>query len=498
MALTPAARQGRPGAPDPPAAPPERPPRADRLRAGPRRRADRRAGPRVHRRSRRALERQRRPRPHRAGGRGGGADGGARLLLGLFGLVEHPGHPARGKLWTIAYHNMQGGLLHLGRRGVQRVRLQDRALLLEGPGQARQGEDHRARTGLPRRDAAGDERHRHGALLEDVRAARAGLRAHPDLLSVSSGGPKPGETAGQAAARLLEEAILREGADTVAAFIAEPIHGGGGVLYPTDDYFPLVRQSATSTRCSSSPTRSSPASAAPAAGSRSRTGTCRPTSCPSPRASPPGICRWRHHGLEGDQGGHGRREARGRWMHAYTYSGIRPAARSGSRTSRSWSASGSGSARRPWAPAPRASSTRCGDHKHVATSAAARGCSPPSSSWRTAPTKATSAPTRSSGQLLAEMTKRGVITRARLEHIFFAPPLVVSEAQVDRLVSVTHDADQGRHRRPSASILSSLSPSKGDGRVRGSGLGTASPRHHPQIERVGPLIARHLHRPRGA
>src|SRR5687767_5137264 len=55
-------------------------------------------------------------------------------------------------------------------------------------------------------------------------------------------GAKPGETAGQTAARLLEEAILREGPDTVAAFIAEPIHGGGGVLYPTDDYFPLVRQ----------------------------------------------------------------------------------------------------------------------------------------------------------------------------------------------------------------------------------------------------------------
>jgi adenosylmethionine-8-amino-7-oxononanoate aminotransferase len=55
-------------------------------------------------------------------------------------------------------------------------------------------------------------------------------------------GAKPGETAGQTAARLLEEAIVREGPDTVAAFIAEPIHGGGGVIYPTDDYFPLVRQ----------------------------------------------------------------------------------------------------------------------------------------------------------------------------------------------------------------------------------------------------------------
>lgn len=50
-----------------------------------------------------------------------------------------------------------------------------------------------------------------------------------------------GETVGQAAARALEEAIQREGQDTVAAFIAEPIQGVGGVIVPPDDYFPLVR-----------------------------------------------------------------------------------------------------------------------------------------------------------------------------------------------------------------------------------------------------------------
>ena len=55
------------------------------------------------------------------------------------------------------------------------------------------------------------------------------------------GDVKPGETIGQAAARALEEAILREGADTVAAFIAEPVMGVGGVIVPPDDYFPLVR-----------------------------------------------------------------------------------------------------------------------------------------------------------------------------------------------------------------------------------------------------------------
>src|SRR6266498_4537498 len=52
---------------------------------------------------------------------------------------------------------------------------------------------------------------------------------------------KPGETIGQAAARALEEAILREGQDNIAAFIAEPVMGVGGVIVPPDDYFPLVR-----------------------------------------------------------------------------------------------------------------------------------------------------------------------------------------------------------------------------------------------------------------
>jgi adenosylmethionine-8-amino-7-oxononanoate aminotransferase len=52
---------------------------------------------------------------------------------------------------------------------------------------------------------------------------------------------KDDETVGQAAARALEDAILREGADTVAAFIAEPVMGVGGVIVPPDDYFPLVR-----------------------------------------------------------------------------------------------------------------------------------------------------------------------------------------------------------------------------------------------------------------
>jgi putrescine aminotransferase len=50
-----------------------------------------------------------------------------------------------------------------------------------------------------------------------------------------------GKTLGEAAADRLEAAILREGADTVAAFIAEPVQGAGGVIIPPADYFPRVR-----------------------------------------------------------------------------------------------------------------------------------------------------------------------------------------------------------------------------------------------------------------
>ena len=56
-----------------------------------------------------------------------------------------------------------------------------------------------------------------------------------------TGDIQPHETVGQAAARALEEEILRQGPETVAAFIAEPIQGVGGVIVPPDDYFPLVR-----------------------------------------------------------------------------------------------------------------------------------------------------------------------------------------------------------------------------------------------------------------
>ncbi len=56
---------------------------------------------------------------------------------------------------------------------------------------------------------------------------------------------EPGETDDQFTDRLaaeLDEFIQREGPDTVAAFIAEPIQGAGGVLIPANGYFPKIQK----------------------------------------------------------------------------------------------------------------------------------------------------------------------------------------------------------------------------------------------------------------
>ena len=56
---------------------------------------------------------------------------------------------------------------------------------------------------------------------------------------------KPGETAdafGVRAAGWLEDKILEVGADKVAAFIAEPIQGAGGVIIPPASYWPEIQR----------------------------------------------------------------------------------------------------------------------------------------------------------------------------------------------------------------------------------------------------------------
>ena len=70
----------------------------------------------------------------------------------------------------------------------------------------------------------------------------------PGVLRVSAphfyGVGLPGESEAQFVDRLvqeLEDLIAKEGADTIAAFIAEPVQGAGGVIIPPQGYFPRVQ-----------------------------------------------------------------------------------------------------------------------------------------------------------------------------------------------------------------------------------------------------------------
>ena len=53
------------------------------------------------------------------------------------------------------------------------------------------------------------------------------------------------EALGQAVAQALERELVFQGPDTVAAFIAEPVQGAGGVIVPPANFWPLVREVCT-------------------------------------------------------------------------------------------------------------------------------------------------------------------------------------------------------------------------------------------------------------
>jgi putrescine aminotransferase len=58
----------------------------------------------------------------------------------------------------------------------------------------------------------------------------------------NEGGDMDREEFGLSRAQELEEKILELGADNVAAFIAEPVQGAGGVIVPPDSYWPEIQR----------------------------------------------------------------------------------------------------------------------------------------------------------------------------------------------------------------------------------------------------------------
>ena len=256
-------------------------------------------------------------------------------------------------------------------------------------------------------------------------------------------GGKPGETAGQTAARLLEEAILREGSDTVAAFIAEPIHGGGGVIYPTDDYFPLVRQVCDRHQVLF-------------IADEVITGFCRTGKWfamehwnvdPDILSFAKGVSSG-YLPLGGIMVSKAIKEAmdsvkpEDRWMHAYTYSGHPTCCAVGIRNleimekERLWErAAVMGKRLHDGLHA------AFDDHPNLGDIRSGKGLLAAVELVEDKATKKMFDPDKKIGpRLMQEMTKRGLVTRARLENIFFSPALVITEAQLDRMISITRDA----------------------------------------------------------
>ena len=256
-------------------------------------------------------------------------------------------------------------------------------------------------------------------------------------------GGKPGETAGQTAARLLEEAILREGADTVAAFIAEPIHGGGGVLYPDDDYFPLVRKVCDKHQVLF-------------IADEVITGFCRTGQwfamthwnvLPDIMSFAKGVSSG-YLPLGGIMVSKAVKEAMDtvkpddKWMHAYTYSGHPTCCAVGLKNVEIME-------RERLAERSAALGTRLhkalhaafDSHPNVGDIRSGKGLLAAIELVEDKATKkAYGADQKVGARIIQEMSKRGVITRARMEHIFYSPALVITEQQLDRMVSVTQEA----------------------------------------------------------
>src|SRR5213594_1358568 len=263
---------------------------------------------------------------------------------------------------------------------------------------------------------------------------------------------KPGETAGQTAARLLDEAITREGQDTVAAFIAEPIHGGGGVLYPDDDYFRLVREICTRHEVLF-------------IGDEVITGFCRTGlwfALPHWNVKPDilsfakGVTSG-YLPLGGIMVTKAIKDAmdsvkpEDRWMHAYTYSAHPTCCAVAVKNIEIMTRE------RLWEQA-----AKMGERLFAGLTAAFRD-HPNAGDIRggkgllaavelvedLASKKNFGADRKVAARIQAEIMKRGVVTRTRAvvgphpapgDTIYYAPPLVVTEAEVDRLVAVARDA----------------------------------------------------------
>src|SRR5438128_1332459 len=267
-------------------------------------------------------------------------------------------------------------------------------------------------------------------------------------------GAKPGGTVGGGAARGRGEAIPRGGPDTVAAFIGEPIHGGGGVIYPPDDYWPRVREVCTRHNVL-------------LIADEVITGFCRTGRWfalahwnvkPDILSFAKGVTSG-YLPLGGIMVSQAIKQAmdsvkpENRWMHAYTYSAHPTCCAVAVKNLEIMTRE------RLWENAAKMGerlharlTAAFRDHPHAGDIRGGKGLLAAVELVEDRATKKNFAADRKvAARIQAEMMKRGVVTRTRAvvgphpapgDAIYFAPPLIVTEAEIERIVDVARDAVQ--------------------------------------------------------
>ena len=113
-------------------------------------------------------------------------------------------------------------------------------------GQTQEEENHLAHQGLSRRDAGGGAASPALPTITRASTCRSTSRKFADCPHYYRNA-EPGESersSPRAWRANLDALIEREGPDTIAAMIAEPVMGAGGVILPPEGYFDAITQRA--------------------------------------------------------------------------------------------------------------------------------------------------------------------------------------------------------------------------------------------------------------
>jgi 4-aminobutyrate--pyruvate transaminase len=106
----------------------------------------------------------------------------------------------------------------------------------------RKEEDHQPREGISRRDDRSREPHRPSRQPEELRPA-ARFRALHGLSALITATRRPARasrTSPRVWPGISRLSIVKEGPETIAAMIAEPVQGAGGVILPPEGYFDAI------------------------------------------------------------------------------------------------------------------------------------------------------------------------------------------------------------------------------------------------------------------